>query len=296
MAQSRQYGDRTKLILVARPSGKNTIESVLFREVDRSKVFTLEALTKLRRDDVSDLALQALDSNTAGYLERLIRVSWDCPLVTVVGGRLIRERKIEPELFPSDEDFRREVLSRFTGEVTSALPEPRDIWRNILSLTAALEPVRPAASEFRDKAATFLGIESWDLYKRFETIEEHGLLFRRGGLVAIAPDVLGDFILEEQCLTRRGEDTGYAKRVFDEFASHHARNLLRNVSELQWRIDQGTSAPKPQLLDTIWQDILKEFRAAGYASRIDILKIIESAAALQPARALELVKEAVALD
>jgi hypothetical protein len=50
------------------------------------------------------------------------------------------------------------------------------------------------------------------------------------------------------------------------------------------------------LLDTIWQDILEEFRAADYAARVQILKIIESAAALQPARALELVREAVALE
>jgi hypothetical protein len=294
LLQSGQYADRTKIILAARPSGKSAVESLVFREVDVSEVETLKPLKALRREDVLKLALQALDAQTTCYAERLVQVSWDCPLVTVVGGRLIKEKKLQPEQFPSDDDFRREVLSRFTVEVTSALPEPRDLWDKILSLLAALEPVRPESDEFRTQAAKFLGTEPWDLFKRFDTLEEHGLLARRGGLVWISPDVLADFILQEACVTRKNEDNRYAKRVFEEFAGRHARNLLRNLAELQWRID--LAAKKPQLLETIWEDIFREFRAADYASRVHILTIIEPAAALQPIQALQLVREATTLD
>jgi hypothetical protein len=294
LLQSGQYTDRTKIVLALRPSGKSAVESLVFREVGVSKVETFEPLKALLREDVQKLARQALDAETICYADRLVQVSWDCPLVTVVGGRLIKEKKIQPEEFPSDDDFRREVLSRFTVEVTSALPEPRDLWNKILSLLAALEPVRPESDEFRSQAAKFLGIEAWDLFKRFDTLEEHGLLSRRGGLVWITPDVLADFILQEACVTQKSEDTKYARHLFDEFADHYARNLLRNLAELQWRID--LAAKKPQLLEMIWEDILEGFRAADYANRVHILTMIEPAATLQPIQALKLVREATTLD
>ncbi len=282
-----------KFLLTARPTGKSAIEAVIARSADISELSDLGKIGPLPKGHVGELAVQALGDESAQYADRLVRVSWDCPLVTVIGGRLIREKQLRPELVTKDEEFRRAVFTRFAEELTKALPGNPELWRTLLVLISALGPVRPTQAQLREVLAAFLKIEPWDLMERLALLEQSGLLLRRGGLVQVAPDVLGDYLLDSACVTA-GQDNGFAKRLFEHFVSIQGANLVRNLAEVQWRIDQ--TERHPQLLEGIWSSIKAEFNGASVSGRIQILKIVEEAAVYQPSQALEIVRMAIDAD
>jgi hypothetical protein len=104
--------------------------------------------------------------------------------------------------------------------------------------------------------------------------------------------VLADHILAKACLTPRGAATGFADRVFAEFAADCLAQLLRNLAELDWRIrvDSGDESP---LLDRVWHQISEGFRACGHHGRTEILGRLRDSAYFLPSRVLELVRYAL---
>jgi hypothetical protein len=287
---SAKYSNRTKFLLTARPSGKQAIDAILGRAADISEVADLGKLSPLPRDEVTKLVLQTLDAHTSHYADRLVHVSWDSPLVSVIGGGLVREKQLRPELFATDDEFKKAVFTRFADELTKSLPGNPETWKKLLVLISALGPIRPVRTELRDALSTVLKLEPWDLLEKIAQLEQNGILLRRGGLVQISPDVLGDYLLDSACVIA-GQDTGFATNLFEHFVSIQAENLLRNLAEVQWRIDQTVGTP--QLLKGIWANIRSEFDAADMWGKLRILKIVEEAAAYQPDQALEIVRRAI---
>lgn len=294
LLREQRYAGRTKFILTARPSAKQLIDATLARSADASEIIDLGRIEPLRAQDARSLAEQALGPADLIHLDRLVNASSRTPIVIVVGGRLIRDKQLDPGLFATDEAFQRAVLDRFYEEVTKILPAPTQPWRDLLTLVSALGPVRAVDPQFRQSAAEFLEFQPWDLVERLGVLEQGGLLWRRGGLLEVTPDVLADYLLQSKCVSAGDEDTGLAKGLFDKFAGLSGANLFRNLGELQWRIDQTKG--RPQVLWAIWSAVETEFAAANYAGRVHILGVIREAAIYQPKQALRIVKQAIELD
>jgi hypothetical protein len=294
LLRTDQYAGRTKFVLAIRSSGRESIEPILARSADTTETVDLGKLESLSSSDVRALASQALGSVYEVHLETLVRASSKSPLVTVVGGRLVREKQLNPALFATDETFRRAVLDKLTTELTISLPAPKKPWKDLLVVLSALGPVRAGDSRFRQGAREFLNMEPWDLIARMGILEQNGLLIRRGGLTEVTPDVLADHLLYSACVSASEEDTGFAKALFEKFAAVSGANLFRNLAELQWRIDQ--TGRQPQVLSAVWSAVSAEFAAADNAGRVQILDVIREAAIYQPVEALEIVRQAMALD
>jgi hypothetical protein len=290
----QRYAGRTKFILTARPSAKHLIDATLARSADATEIVDLGRIERLSAQDARNLAGQALGPTNMIHVERLVNASSQTPIVIVVGGRLIREKQLDPGLFATDEAFQRAVLDRFYEEVTKILPTPAQPWRDLLTLVSALGPVRAGNAQFRQSAAEFLEFQPWDLVERLGVLEQGGLLWRRGGLLEVTPDVLADYLLQSKCVSASDEDTGFAKSLFDKFAGLSGANLFRNLGELQWRIDQ--TKRRPQVLSGIWSAVETEFADANYAGRVHILGVIREAAIYQPEQSLRVVRQAINLD
>ena len=117
-------------------------------------------------------------------------------------------------------------------------------------------------------------------------------MLRRGNTLRIVPDVLADHIIHQVSVTPQGQKTGYSDTLFHQFASLCPTEVLRNLSELDWRLRQsGTQAS--DLLDDVWQSIRKEFQDASNYGRTTILGILEPVAVYQPEKTLELVQYAL---
>jgi hypothetical protein len=294
LLREERYSGKTKFILTARPSAKQLIDATLAHSADESEINDLGRIEPLRAQDARSLAEQALGPANMIHVDRLVNASSKTPIVIVVGGRLIRDKQLDPGLFATDEAFQRAVLDRFYEEVTKILPAPTEPWRDLLTLVSAIGPIRAADPQFRQSATEFLEFQPWDLVERLGVLEQGGLLWRRGGLLEVTPDVLADHLLQSKCVSAGDEDTGLAKGLFDKFAGLSGANLFRNLGELQWRIDQ--TKRRPQVHSAIWSAVETEFADANYAGRVHILGVIREAAIYQPEQALRVVKQAIELD
>ena len=295
LAMARQRPHTTKLILSCRPEGVGNLRSQLSRGgFDVQEIQSLPTVTELSREEVRELSRQSLGTEFAHLANRLAAATWDCPLVTVVGGQLLARREIVPELLERDEEFRLTVLTRFQDILVGEVGDRIDptLCKSLMNLIASVQPVRLNNEQALDAEADFLGICRESLRSNLGILEEAGVLLRRGYTLRIVPDVLADHILHNANVTLQGQPTGYADRIFERFAANCPSELLRNLSELDWRL-RSSDAHDIDLLSRVWQKIHQEFREAPNSVRCSILKILRDVAVYQPAKTLELVEFAM---
>jgi hypothetical protein len=291
LAQKRSI----KLLLSFRPYATERIRSMLMNaKFDSRKINGLETIKILSKEELKELALQVLGSEYAHFADQLVGVSRDSPLVTVVGGRLLVEKGIDPRLLERDEEFQRAVLDKFQDFLIEGVGEQiePDLCRKLLNLIAAVSPIRPSEIEFQHVAAAFLDIDPPELMRLLDILENSGLLLRRGYALRITPDVLSDHILHKACLNARGESTGYARFVFETFKATSLAQMLNNLAELDWRIRQ-VGSKETDLIADVWRSITDEFQIATNFKRCEILSFLEEVAYYQPERTLKLVEFAM---
>ena len=295
LALIRQRRHATKLILSCRPQGIGYLRSQLTEGgFDVREVVDLPNVKELSRSEVTVLGRQALGAEFEHLAEQLAEATWDCPLVTVVGGQLLAQKAIPPDLLERDEEFRDTVLARFrdvlVGEVGDRV-EPK-LCKSLLNLISAIQPIRLDNERALDFEADFLRVDRPRLLLSLGVLEEVGVLLRRGNTLRIVPDVLADHILHQVSVTPQGQKTGYADTVFHQFASLCPTEVLRNLSELDWRLRQSDTQAS-DLLSDVWQSIEQEFQGASNSARCRILGRLEDIAVHQPERTLELVEYAI---
>ena len=295
LALSRQRTHATKLILSCRPHGIGYLKSQLTQGgFDVHEIVDLPNVNELSRDEVAELGRQALGAEFEYLAESLAAATWDCPLVTVVGGQLLAQEAIPPDLLERNEEFRDTVLARFRDVLVGEVGDRIDanLCKSLLNLVSAIQPIRLDNEKALDFEADFLSMDRPRLLLSLGVLEEAGVLLRRGNTLRIVPDVLADHILHQVSVTPQGQKTGYADTVFHQFASLCPTEVLRNLSELDWRLRRSSSQASG-LLNGIWQNIEQEFQDASNSVRCRILKILEEIAVYQPEKTLELVEYAI---
>ena len=294
LALTRQRPHTTKLILSCRPQGTDYLKSQLTRGgFDVREAVELPDVKELSLEQVTELGRQALGPEFVGLAERLAAVTRDCPLVTVVGGQLLARKAIAPELLERDEEFRDTVLVRFqeilVGEVGDRIDST--LCRSLLDLIAAVQPIRLDNEITLDAGAAFLDVDRPTLLRSLSILEEAGVLLRRGNTLRIVPDVLADHILHIASVTSQGQRTGYADRVFNEFASLCPGEVLRNLFELIGVC--GNPVPGHQICCVASGKVLSENSKMRHTrGEARSYGILETVAVYQPEKTLELVEYA----
>jgi hypothetical protein len=295
LAFVRQNSHRFKLILSSRPQAIDYLQSRLRQAgFDSREIREFEILKELSRDEVKELAIQVLSNEYAHYAERLAIITRDCPLITVIGGKLLAEKKVDPLLLERDGEFRNWILKRFQDELVGKVSEQVEpkLCRELLKLIAATAPIRLTNEEFKQVVVNSLNIDKHTLVSTLGILETSGILLRRGDTLRITPDVLSDYILHEACLTKQGDLTGYAQQVFNNFMQICPEQVLRNLAELDWRI-YHTNGEETNLLAEIWWNIKEEFQKASNFDRCQMLNLLKEVAYYQPKQVLELVEFAM---
>jgi hypothetical protein len=80
--------------------------------------------------------------------------------------------------------------------------------------------------------------------------------------------------------------------VYEQFAPTCLPQVLRNLAELDWRVQRATGE-QTDLLAAIWNSIEEQFRAAPHSVRGQILDVLKDIAYFQPGRMLALVQYAM---
>lgn len=282
-----------KLLIGTRPSGLSYVNGVIARVCDDGQVVRLKELGKLKAKETRALAEEVLGPDHLALAPALAELSKDTPLVTVVGGRLLARGSLLPAELGNEEGFQRSVLDKFTEECEGLLPSGGRPRRELLQLIAAVQPISPAYfNPFAEAASKFIGgLRPDQVLQGMNALEQAGILIRTRGGVRIAPDVLGDYLLETACVNPMGEATGFAGAVFGAFRELFLGNMVKNIAELDWRISRKHS--DSDLLDEIWRQLTSEFRCANAADRRAVLHAIGSIVAFQPLPVLELVRQAM---
>jgi hypothetical protein len=284
---ARESGKTIKVLLSCRPIGIQRLDAALSRSFDLTAVVRLKELKRLSDPEVHALAAEVLGPENQHLVPFLARVSRDTPLVTVIGGRLIRRKAVPVNALAGAEDFKRAVFDKFLDEVeTVARHAPKQV-RPLLYLISALQPLALREGSVNKNCATFLKWEPFEVSQSVDELESFGLLVRSGRKYRIAPDMFADFLLEQASLGPTGTPNGYADAVYRGFGNEYLANLLQNFAELDFRIvGQGQTS----LLTSVWKDLRSKFDEAGSYEKLQLLKSIESAAFYQPDPVMELIR------
>ena len=159
LALSRQRPHAVKLFFSCRPQSIDYLKLQITQGGFHSQeVVDLPNVKELSREEVKELGRQALGPEFADLAEQLAAATWDCPLVTVVGGQLLAKRAIAPELLERDEEFRDTVLVRFRDILVGKVGDRIDptLCRSLLDLIAAVQPIRLDNEQTLDVEAEFL--------------------------------------------------------------------------------------------------------------------------------------------
>ena len=278
-----------KLLLSTRPGGTAELEQILYRSFRADEVLQMPPLDELSSEDSEALAREVLGEEFRIHARILAEVSDNTPVVIVAGGRQIIAHHINPAEMASIPDFRLEVFSRFYDELgLEGHKFPINPPLRLLQIISAVGPTDARNEQFLSSVQDFLHCDKNDILTTLDVLAAHGVVTQQDELVRIIPDVLSDYVLEVACVGPRNLDTGYVEKIFEAFGKHFFRNLMQNLSELDWRLDRiGFGLER---LDAVWQKIFASFRAANILERRSVLDDLAPAAAYQPSRILELVK------
>ena len=291
LAIAHQRKEPIKLILSLRPNGYNAVYTRLIQAgFDISEIDKVVDLHELERNDVKELAAQVLGTRHGRFADRLVEATKDCPLVTVIGGRLLVEKTVDPELLERQGEFQQAVLSKFRDEIVGKVGDQieQTLCRSLLNLLAAIMPFGSLEGTIGEAAADFLKTDQPTLIQAIDHLETVGVLYRRGSSVRITPDVLADHILHNACLTAEGRHTGFIRAVFVRFGNLCLAQLLRNLGELDWRINRTDPSTSVDLLSEVWGEIAGQFAAADAQIRARILDALTDFSYYQPRRILDL--------
>ena len=276
------------VVLATRPYGRDW----LLRELQRSSLLPDAGaridLVDLDRDDAESLAREALgpDAHTS-TVARLAALTTDSPITTVVGGTLIRRGQLDPAALEQDEDVRDAIMRGFAdalmGDPLAGDPSTR---RSVLEAVAAMQPFRTDDTTARDAIAAIVGQPYDQVNRHLRSLENAGVLRRRGSSLRIVPDLLGDVVLADAAYDRHDPlGTGYLARIEPLVTGASAENLFVNVCRVDWQIKQRRDDAH-SLTDSLWSVLNQRFEAADVAERVQVAELLAKVAYFQPARAL----------
>jgi transcriptional regulator with XRE-family HTH domain len=279
--------NRTKLLIASRPYAEQRIRNEL-------ALYTLVDPPTVRLKRLDRAALRALVVNVLSefdgdpdWADAILSAASDSPLVAAMAARVVAVDGKIPELARGEVKLRRFILSRFTDVVTGNLGPHADVplLRHTLEVLALIQPFHIDDRRVSELvAATRAGVSVDDVARSLKLLVEGGVLYKRGALHRLMPDLLGDFLIEEACLGPNNALTDFATTVAEKIEADRLVQVLVNLGRADWRLADGDPT-NSKLLEPIWRT-LREIEGK-YDGRI---AAVEAVAYYQPAQAMEFVQ------
>jgi transcriptional regulator with XRE-family HTH domain len=279
-------GSTTRLVLAARPYAAARIA----REAAR---FSLKPcridLGQLGEDQAGALARAALSAAGAAAeasWEQVAQAAGECPLILVMAARIVARQGSSAGLATAGDGFRDAVLGRFADVMAGDLGSEvdRDALRRVLAVLAIVQPFHVDDARLYDLVERTERVASVDVPRLLRLLEEGGVVYRRGGVHRLMPDVLADYIIEDAYVGPGGRLAPKADRMLAEAPAGLVENVLVNLGRLDWRLTDGATAGS-RLLESAWGTL--EAISDEYDPR---LAAVRAVAYYQPRQALRFVR------
>lgn len=271
------------LVLATRPHQVEAIRDQLSElGLPLSGVRVLDPLVALSDEEAVGLAEHELDADHRALAARLGELTRDAPAILVLAAHVISRGEVDAESLIASPTLRQEVLARYKEErlgqvdgTVSAAAASR-----LLSLVAAVQPVDPTARLMGEWFAAQIGETEEVVAAAVGALVAADLLVGPRHRRRVAPDVLGDHLLHQQCVDRNGDPTGRARELVEAVPLDLLGQLMANLAELDWRL--GRSG-EPRILEEACDLIGARLVAADAWSRERHLEqLVGSAAFLAP--------------
>ncbi|HLY07059.1 MAG TPA: ATP-binding protein, partial [Rhizomicrobium sp.] len=275
-----------RVVLAARPYARARLRG-LAGEFARGGAITEVELRRLSLADTSKLAAEVLVQfgGRAEFAEPIAHATRDCPLVTVLAGRIAVEQNLPLTLAQNVAAFRDTILGKFAEIITGELAPPGEqkTFTDILKLASLVQPFSIEDSAFLELAANIAGVPRDKTSVTLRTLIEGGILFQRGAQYRLMPDLLGDYIIEASCIGADERLDSFADQVFAAAVPPLLGNVLVNLGRLDWRRASGDPA-KTHLVAHLWRAL-----KVTDSHHDSALEAATAAAVYQPREALDFV-------
>jgi transcriptional regulator with XRE-family HTH domain len=280
-----------RVILTLRPYALPALRSELIQLGVMLGDLPVWELGDLGVSDAVQLATQALGDVDARLAERLGRLTVDCPFITVVAGVLIQRGELDPACLDHEERIRDAVLDRFREVVTAtAAGGDKDQRSGVLDAVAAFQPFRSDDGAFQRSLAALTELSYDQAFRHLRSLEEAGVLIRRGASMRIVPDLLGDVVLARIAFDEASRaSTRFIERAWEAAEGNAKVNVFTNANRVDWQTRHDYAGAQP-LVDTLWDALEADLSAAGIEVRLEIARIVEQVAYFNPHRALRVVR------
>ncbi len=172
---------------------------------------------------------------------RLAGLTRDAPAILVLAARLIANDEVDAETLITSPVLRQQVFASYheerLGEVDPSI-EPA-LSARLLSLVGAVQPLDTTAPKTVPWLADSLSDDEANVRAAVDGLVDAGLLQGSARRRRIAPDILGDHLLREQCVDRDGNPTGRPRELIDAVPLELLGQLLANLAELDWRLGRA---------------------------------------------------------
>lgn len=279
--------NKARLLISTRPYAAQRIRNEI-SNVGIADVPTV-SLLRLSRENMRLFAEAALTANGGDreWVDSVLSIASDSPLVAAMAARALARGGLPPELTRSEAELRQFVLGKFARVLTGDLGSPLEAQtvRNLLELLALLQPFHVDDRRIAELAtAIYPAMTAQDVSRGLKLLIDGGVIYRRGHLYRLMPDLLGDFLIENSCIGADGKLTPFAEQVVQAVPSTQLTQVLVNLGRMDWRVSGGDPTDSA-LLDRIWADLGRiEYK---YDQRHEA---VEAVAYFQPAQALRYVE------
>ena len=278
----------TTLVLALRPQGARPLKAQL--AVAGWEPAWIDELPELEPLDAGEAVevVAASPPLSDRDAEMLTRVADGVPLLLTLGAEVLSANASDPRWLLTDDAFRSVILGSWKDEMLGRVGEAEpSLVRELLSVLSALGPISDANRSLMDRIGSFIG-GGHRMIELLASLEEAGILARYGSLLRVVPDVLADELFAGAAVTSVGRDTGFVRRLYDQFGDIGLAPLLRSTAELDWRLEIAGS--NVDLVGEVWGLLTDEVHAAAAGGRLALLGRMADAAIYQPRRVLDLVR------
>lgn len=284
-----------KLIITLRPQSKQAVLATLNNHGLPCEVIDeTPLLAPLKQNEILKLAKEVLGSTPRVAPHVLARLSDLSPLICVVGGNLIRQKKLTLHEMADSKIFRQEVFTRFEQQILEPI-NPLDSQRiaelkRLLRILAVLAPLH-CSKESINNLAKFLECRGSNVEMRLEELELADLITKTEQGWRVWPDLFADHLVYTSCV-KNGEPSTLCDEVVENFGANHYPALLRNLSEAEWRAriegDKNTDLTTP-----LWKNFQGTFKNSSFYERREMLDSWTAFSFFLPEKSLELAKLAI---
>ncbi len=261
---------RIKMLFATRPAGVDKLKEVMRGTGLSSDNFYRLELNPLSINEAQLLVEEILgQEHSTEALAYLVKRANGVPLILVGLASLLKRKERPLWQIEIEEEFEGDVLKHLILGVTQELPDSRlqKDWMNILEFIAATQPFSVQDRAFVTIAAEYLGIREREFQRALVELADLGIVWERGHLRELKPDLVAEHILGDACFTRDDVDTGFVEELLSLFEHDKQKcfTILRNVLSLSVA-GSNRQALEQAVPSAFWDSLYNEAETGAWSA------------------------------